>query len=186
MNGLEIIKMTPLKNYLLNGEESNRLIFRKLLKTDFNDWLPFHQDPRSSQYWNGLPKDPTIACKEQFNRVFERYDQNLGGMNALILKTTNEFIGLSGLLVQTVDDIQELEIGYSILPKHWKKGYATEAAKKCKEYAFYNKLTDSLISIIHIDNIPSQKVAINNEMHLSKTSVYKNNPVHIYRIFNPL
>lgn len=103
-------------------------------------------------------------------------------MNALVCKTTEAFVGIAGLLLQTVDDIQELEIGYSILPKHWKKGYATEAAIKCKDHAIANKLSDSLISIIHIDNVPSQKVATNNGMVLDKITTYRDNPVHIYRI----
>lgn len=167
---------------MLDQQQTERLRFRKLLVTDFEVWLPFHQDPRSSQYWEGLSQDPIIACEEQFDRFFERYEKGLGGMNALIHKSTNEFIGICGLLVQTVDDVQELEIGYAILPKHWKNGYATEGAVKCKEYAKVNDLTDSLISIIHVDNIPSQKVAQNNGMVLDKTTTYRNNPVHIFRI----
>jgi len=62
------------------------------------------------------------------------------------------------------------------------KGYATEAAKKCKEFAFENNLAESLISIIHVDNIPSQKVALNNGMFLDKTTIYRDNQVHIFRI----
>ncbi len=104
-------------------------------------------------------------------------------MNALIHKETNDLVGMCGLLVQTVDRTEELEIGYSILPKYWRNGYAFEAARKCKEHAFSNNLADSLISIIHIDNLPSQKVALKNGMKLSKTTVYKNNPVHIFRVF---
>lgn len=172
--------MTP--ELLLFHQETARLRFRKLLVTDFEVWLPFHQDPRSAQYWEGLAQEPILACQEQFDRLFDRYAQGLGGMNALIHRSTNEFIGMCGLLVQTVDDVQELEIGYSILPKHWKNGYATEAAIKCKEYAKKNNLRDSLISIIHVDNIPSQKVAQNNGMVLDKTTTYRNNPVHIFRI----
>ena len=169
-------------NFLLDQQETERLRFRKLLVSDFDLWLPFHQEPRSSQYWEGLPQDPTSACQEQFDRFFERYEKKLGGMNALVNKSTNEFIGICGLLVQNVDDVQELEIGYSILPKHWKNGYATEAAIKCKKYATTNKFADSLISIIHVDNVPSQKVAGNNGMVLDKTTTYRNNPVHIFRV----
>lgn len=58
---------------LLNGEETERLLFRKLLPSDFDTWLPFHQDPRTSEFWEGLPKEPRIACQQQFDRVFERY-----------------------------------------------------------------------------------------------------------------
>lgn len=167
---------------LLIGEETKRLKFRKLESTDFNTWLAFHEEPLSFQFWEGMPKDPQEACKHWFDKAFSRYDNNLGGMNVLIDKHTNKFIGQCGLLVQTVDNIQELEIGYSILPKHWKKGYATEAAKKCKAHVIKNNLAESLISIIHINNIPSQKVAINNGMQLDKTTVYNDNPTHIFRI----
>lgn len=177
-----IMTKEPGKYFLLEGQETRRLVFRKFERSDFDEWLPFHKDPRSSQYWDGLPQDPIKACEEQFERLFERYDNNLGGMNAMILKETRALIGMAGLLVQTVDETQELEIGYSILPEYWKKGYATEAAIKCKDYAFENKMGSSLISIIHIDNIPSQKVALNNGMHLDKTTTYKDNPVHIFRI----
>jgi len=172
-----------MKNLLLEHQETERLIFRKFQQSDFEKWLPFHQDPRSTEYWEGLPKDPTKACNEQFERLFERYDNNLGGMNALINKTSGKLIGMCGLLVQTVDEMEELEIGYSILPEYWKMGYATEAAIKCKSYAFENQLSDSLISIIHIDNMPSQKVAMNNGMVLDKTTEYKDNPVHIFRVY---
>lgn len=169
-------------NLLLEGEESKRLIFRKVSKTDFNAWLPFHQEPLSSLYFAGEVLEPEVACQNWFTKVFNRYTENLGGLNALINKDTGQLIGMCGLLIQTVDEVQELEIGYSILPEYWKKGYATEAAKKCKAYAFEHKMAESIISIIHIDNIGSQKVAMNNGMHLDKTTTYKGIPVHIFRV----
>jgi len=172
-------------NLLLEGEESKRLSFRKVLKTDFNAWLPFHQEPLSSLYFAGEVLEPEAACQNWFTKVFNRYAQNLGGLNALINKENGQLIGMCGLLIQTVDELQELEIGYSILPEYWKKGYATEAAKKCKNYAFQRKLAESIISIIHIDNIGSQKVAMNNGMFLDKTTTYKGIPVHIFRVFPP-
>jgi len=171
-----------MNNYLLTGQETVRLRFRKLERDDFETWLPFHQDPRSATFWEGMPEDPIEACKHWFDKAFHRYENELGGMNALIDKKTDEFIGQCGLLVQTVDGIRELEVGYSVLPKYWRKAYATEAAQKCKAFAKKNTFAKSLISIIHVDNIPSQKVAINNGMHLDKTTVYDNNPVHIFRV----
>lgn len=167
---------------LLDGEKTNRLEFRKIVPSDFNSWLPFHKDPLSSQFWNSATLSPEKECEIQFQNILKRYDKNLGGMNALINRESNAFTGMCGLLIQTVDFIPEIEIGYSILPQFWRQGYATEAAIKCKEFAVKNKIAKSIISIIHIDNIPSQKVALANGMLLDKTTTYKDNPVHIYRI----
>lgn len=171
-----------MSKYLLENHTSERLIFRKLKESDFEEWLPFYHNLKSTQYWEGLPTDPIEACRSQFDRVFERYENDLGGMNALISKETGDLVGICGLLVQVVDNIEELEIGYSILPKFWLQGYAFEAAQKCKQFAFENSFSDSLISIIHVDNVPSQKVAQKNGMFLDNTTTYKNNLVHIFRV----
>jgi RimJ/RimL family protein N-acetyltransferase len=168
--------------YLLTYQETERLFFRRIAPSDFDAWLPFHQDPTSTSYWKGIPEDPLAACREQFDRVFERYEKGQGGMNALILKSNGNLTGMCGLLVQTVDDLEELEIGYSILPEYRKKGFATEAAMKCKAYAFEQNFSKSLISIIHVDNFLSKKVVINNGMKVDKTTTYKNNPVEIFRV----
>lgn len=171
-----------MNKYLLTNQETERLKFRKLEGADFDTWLAFHQEPLSTQFWEGLPENPVEACQHWFDKAFHRYDNDLGGMNVLIHKQTDEFIGQCGLLLQIVDGIQELEVGYSILPKYWGQGYATEAAQKCKAFARENNLATSLISIIGVDNIRSQKVALNNVMQLDKTTVYNANLSHIFRI----
>lgn len=170
-------------NYLLEGEKSERLIYRRLLESDFDAWLPFHQDPSSMQYWSGPEEEPEVACRNWFNKVFYRYDNNLGGHNALILKDTGELVGMCGLLIQTVDDMEELEIGYSLLPAFRGKGFASEAAIKCREFATEHQLRESIISIIHEDNVPSKKVALKNGMQLDKTTEFKGIPVEIYRVY---
>jgi len=93
-----------------------------------------------------------------------------------------ELIGQCGLLLQNIDGVEELEIGYHVLPEHWGKGYAIEAARTWKDYAFKNRISPSLISMIHVDNKASRKVAEKNGMIVDKETVYKDLPVVIYRI----
>jgi [ribosomal protein S5]-alanine N-acetyltransferase len=173
--------------YSLEGQESERLLFRRITEKDFDTWLEFCKYPDSLKYIFSQQQlaneDPVKRCKIWFERVFHRYENGLGGMNALIDKKTNEFVGQCGLLIQTIDNLEELEIGYSLMPLHRGKGYATEAAKKCKLFAFENQFSDSLISTIHIENEASAKVAIANGMSLEKTTFSKGDPVNIYRVF---
>jgi [ribosomal protein S5]-alanine N-acetyltransferase len=172
-------------NYLLERQETARLIFRKIREGDFSDWLKFFQDPNTSLHWIEEKETPVIACEKWYQKQQWRYDNDKGGMNALIEKSDGNLIGHCGLLVQTVDGIPELEVGYSLLPEFWNKGYAFEAAHRCKEYAFQNNFSDSLISIISLTNLPSQKVALKNGMTVEKETLYHGNKVFIFRVFSP-
>lgn len=171
------------ESMLLAGESTKRLLFRKVEKSDFDTWLRFCKDETSLQYIRpNIDETPEEKCKVWFDRVFFRYENNLGGMNALIDKNSNQFIGQSGLLVQEIDGISELEVGYSIMPEHRGKGYAFEAAMKCRDFAFENDLCESLISTIHIENTKSANVALKNGMKLEKQTIFMDYPVNIYRI----
>jgi len=169
-------------NYLLDGKESTRILFKKAHRDQFDQWLAFHQDPLSNKYWIGDYQDPKSECEKWYDYEAYRYENQLGGKNAMIDKTSGLLIGYTGLLIQTVDDIQELEIAYSLVPSFRGKGYATEAAIFCRDYAFRNSLSESLISIISKTNLPSQKVALNMGMKTRHRTIYKRNEVDIFRI----
>jgi len=169
--------------YLLVGEETERLRFRMLLPNDFDTWIDlFKKDGVGNFLGMTDISTPEEQCQKWFDIIMNRYKNDLGGMNVLMDKNTGKLLGQCGLLVQDVDGIKELEIGYAILPKFWNQGYATEAAIKCKEYAFQHNFSDSLISIIHVDNIRSEKVARKNGMALDKQTVFKEMPVKIFRV----
>lgn len=157
--------------------------FRLLTRDDYDAWIELFENESVGGFL-GLANlsSSQERCDKWFELCEDRYKNSLGGMNVLIDKSTEKLVGQCGLLVQEVDGIKELEIGYSILPKYWNKGYATEAAKKCRDFAFTNSYTDSLISIIHIDNIKSEKVALKNGMAKTKQTLFNGMPVNIFRI----
>lgn len=178
-----MIKVADRSKLWLFGEETERLTFRKLLESDFDTWLLFCEDREIMQYF-AFPETDSVAviCRKWFDKINWRYENRLGGMNVLVEKGSGRFMGQCGLLVQTVDEQEELEIGYSLMPQARGSGYALEAAKKCRDFAFENDFADSIISIIHPDNLASQQVAIKNGMQLWKQTVYMNMPVNVYRI----
>jgi len=165
--------------YLLIGQETERLKFRLLKSGDFDSWVGLFKANNVAEYLQLNPKlSESELCTLWFEKAFHRYENDLGGMNVLIDKKTNFLVGQCGLLIQNIDNIERLEIGYSILPEFWNQGYASESAMKCKNYAFENNFADSLISMIHIDNSASEKVALKNGMRFEKTT----NSFNIFRI----
>jgi [ribosomal protein S5]-alanine N-acetyltransferase len=170
------------KKFLLAGQQTSRLLFREINIADFDEWLTFFKDPSSFQYWKSELESPEKECQRWYEKQFDRYQTDRGGMNALVEKTSGRFIGHAGLLVQKVDGVTELEIAYSLLPSGRNAGFATEAAKKCMDYNFEEGFSDSLISIISLINTPSSNVARKNGMVASAQTVYNNNEVNIFRI----
>lgn len=168
--------------YLLHDQQTRRLLFRSIQESDFNTWIEFFKDPRTSEHWVETRSTPESDCTQWYEKQWLRYIEDRGGMNALIEKSTGLLVGHAGLLVQEVDDKNELEVAYSLLPAFWNQGYASEAAMLCKKVAFEKEYATSLISIISLSNLPSQRVAIKNGMMIDKQTVYRGNPVYIFRV----
>lgn len=170
--------------YLLDKCETERLSFRLLVKSDFEDWLPlFHAKDASRFLGMDLSKSPLDHCQTWFDKVLDRYENDRGGLNVLVDKSTDKMVGQCGLLVQIVDGVEELEVGYSILPQYWGKGYATEAAKFCKDEAFRRNYAENLISVVHIENIGSATVAQRNGMKIIKPEIdFMGMPVNVYGV----
>ncbi len=168
--------------FLLTGIETERIHFREVRVTDTPEWIQFFEDPASFRYWNEERTIPEFECARWYEKQQWRYENNRGGMNALIERASGKLIGHAGLVVQTVDDITELEIAYSLMPAFRGKGFASEAALQCKVTAFENQWAPSLISIISVTNAPSIQVATRNGMNIDKKTIYNNNEVFIFRI----
>ena len=69
-----------------------------------------------------------------------------------------------GLTMQPWKEEEVLEVGYLLQRNYWHKGYATEAARACKKYAFEILNAKEVCSIIRDTNAASQKVAVRNGM----------------------
>jgi RimJ/RimL family protein N-acetyltransferase len=158
---------------------------------DIPIWEDFFKDEEAVKFLFlqslGLNSNLEISA-HIIEKQLARYAENRFGLQALINKSTNEFIGicgLCGLLAQEIDGINEIEVGYHILKKHWKQGYATEAAKIFINYAFENDLTSSVVSVIDVDNFKSRRVAEKNGLKIDKqTKWLDDEDVYIYRKTN--
>ena len=70
-----------------------------------------------------------------------------------------------GLTWQEADGRTVLEVGYLFSRAYWRQGYATEAARACRDYAFDTLGAETVYSIIRDTNAASRAVALRNGMH---------------------
>ncbi len=166
-----------------DGKSTKRLLIRKVVESDIDMWKDFFIDNSSLPYLGiDITKSPYQNAKDWVEFQFKRYEENRYGHHALVEKETGEFVGMCGLLTQTVEEKTEIEIGYSLLQKYWGRGYTSEAARFFRDFGFENENLDHIISIIDTRNIASQKVAVRNGMFIDRQIKYHNLDTYIYQI----
>lgn len=147
--------------------ETERLYLREMNQADFDALCNILQDEDTMYAYEGAFNNSEV--QEWLDRQISRYQKWHFGLWAVILKETDEMIGQCGLTMQPWKEMEVLEIGYLFNRLYWHKGYATEAAKGCKKYAFETLKADEVCSIIRDTNVASQNVAIRNGMKRKDT-----------------
>ena len=149
--------------------ETQRLLLREMKQADYPALAEILQDRVAMfAYEHAFSDEETQTW---LDRMRERYAKDGFGLWAVVCKETGEMIGQCGLTWQNYEGERVLEIGYLFQRKHWKKGYAIEAARACKHYAFETLHVNEVFSIIRDNNVASMNVAIRNGMTIRGTFI---------------
>jgi RimJ/RimL family protein N-acetyltransferase len=136
--------------------DATRLAFREMTPGDLDDMAALLGDPGVMTYYPRPKTRQEAAHWIDWNRGLYRTH----GYGLWVLTTpAGDFVGDCGLTPQVVDAVTELEVGYHVLPAWQGRGYATEAATACRDFARDVLGAARLIAISHPDNLPSQRVA---------------------------
>ncbi|MCM3782762.1 GNAT family N-acetyltransferase [Neobacillus mesonae] len=107
--------------------DTERLCLRDFLADDFEEVHRYSSDPRVTTYTFWGPNDEDQTYEFLRSAISEEQaEPRLQYTQAIVLKETQSLIGGCGITLSG----SNAEIGYSIHPDYWGKGYATEAAKK--------------------------------------------------------
>jgi RimJ/RimL family protein N-acetyltransferase len=137
--------------------ETDRLLLREMTGSDFPALCKILLDEEVMTAYEGAFS--LEEAQAWLDRQLERYKETGFGLWAVVLKETGDMIGQCGLTLQDTPGGQVLEIGYLFQKAYWKRGYATEAAFACRDYAFTSLNAEEVYSIIRDTNTPSQNVA---------------------------
>ncbi|MDP8162982.1 GNAT family N-acetyltransferase [Pasteurella skyensis] len=144
-----------MENYIFKSE---RLGFRNWSENDLEKLYEINSDVSVMEFFPSiLSKNKTLEFIENMKKQFIK---NKFCYFAVETLEKNEFIGFIGLNEQNYDSdfTPCIDIGWRLSKKYWNKGYATEGAKKCLEYAFEELGIKNIKSVCPKVNTKSENV----------------------------
>lgn len=160
--------------------ETQRLLFRKIEQSDFNDLKEIISDKETMKYYPKPYDDKGVQRWIDWCQAC--YKKRNFGLFAIILKDTNIFIGDCGITLQNINGKDVFEIGYHLNKKYWHKGYASEASQFMRDYFFENTEYEEVYSYMNKENYPSVNVAKRNGMVFVEEYNEENVPHVVYKI----
>lgn len=162
---------------------TSRLVLRAFTEKDVE---PLHQilGERGTLRYFPNPDPPTREKVERLiSGQLKHWEEYGYGWWAVEPRSKNGLIGWSGL--QFLPETEEVEVGYLLSKAFWGKGLATEAAQVCVQYGFENFPFESIVAIVHPENIASQRVIEKLGMSFIDRSHYFGMDCYRYAIERP-
>ena len=140
--------------------QSTRLGFRNWNEKDIAPMASISADEEVMKYF------PAVATYEQTAAFIKRMQDEFAASGycyfAVDELSTNTFIGFIGLSWKTfeADFTPCVDIGWRLSPSAWNKGFATEGAIRCLDYAFDALKLAKVYSMAPKINTPSEHVML--------------------------
>jgi RimJ/RimL family protein N-acetyltransferase len=159
--------------------KTERLILRSYKMDDLDAYAKMCSDSETMKFIGGntLNYEQTL---ENMAVIQGHWMLRGYGIWAIECVQTGAFIGRAGLL--NLYGWPGIEVCWALSPDHRGKGYATEAVNATIDWAFNNKVTGRLISLIHPYNVKSIAVAERVGEVYKEQIAFKGNPAKVYEI----
>ena len=163
--------------------ETPRTFMREILGNDFDFLLRMMSDAEVMRYYP-RPYDEKDV-RSFINRMRTCYREEGCGLWLLVDRESGEPLGRVGLMRQTVNGVDEFEIGYMVHRLFWRRGLATEAALAVRDYAFNERKLRRVVSLIRPENTPSQGVARKLGMDIIGSTQMIGFEHHVFAVESP-
>lgn len=152
----------------MNIIETERLVLQEFTENDGELMLKILNTEDWKKYI-GDRKVETIEKATEYLKVrmLGSYGEFGFGMYKVSLKSTGEFVGLCGLGKRP--QLENVEIGYALLPEFYGKGYGIEAAKATMDFAKNDLKIDTLVAITSQHNYKSHRILEKLGMKIADT-----------------
>ena len=154
--------------------ETHRLLFRRLTLGDAQLLWELDSDPEVMRHISHGRTTPLRVIQEEILPRWLEYGAVHEGLGywAAHEKERGEFIGWFHLKPY-MNRLDELELGYRLHQRFWKKGYATEGARALVERAFEHPETERVVATTLEVNRDSRRVLQRAGLRRSEKFLYE-------------
>ncbi|BDD12022.1 N-acetyltransferase (plasmid) [Fulvitalea axinellae] len=139
--------------------ESERLIFRRFSIDDAPDVFEIRSDDRVMRFMDSHKHRNVYDSEGFISKNFEIYKKGNGLFWAIVEKASGELVG-DFAFWRIEKENRRAEIGYSMKPKFWGKGFMTEAMDRLLRFGFTDLNLHSVEAEINPENENSEKVLL--------------------------
>lgn len=155
--------------------ETPRLYLRVITFEDAPTMQKIRSDKNIMRYMDTFHHDSLSISKDFISKNIETYNKKQGLFWALKHKETQQMIG--DFSFWRIDKKNaRAEIGYTLLPDYWGKGYMSEAMVRIVKFGFNDLNLHSFEANVNPENIGSkkllQKIGFQKEAHFKENYYY--------------
>lgn len=168
--------------------ETERLILRELIEDDAQGILNCFSNEDVLRYYGQNPLTDLEQVKNIIRNFLNNYKEKRGIKWGIEIKEREGIIGTIGFHDWSSEH-KRAEIAYALLPEHWGKRYATEAALKVISYGFHELELTRIGAVVFTENKASNvlltKLGFQNEGVL-RNYMYQNNVPYDTNVYSLL
>ena len=160
--------------------ETDRLLLRPISEADAEAWAEFFADAEARKWLHSPGSDTGPVAAAALARWVAMFDAPVG-MYAVVERATVELAGWVGFGPRHLDWGREVELGWILRRTFHGRGYATEAARALRPL-----VPGRVVSLIRVENEPSQNVARKLGMTVERETDYAGFATRVYVSESPL
>jgi [ribosomal protein S5]-alanine N-acetyltransferase len=131
--------------------ETERLTLREFKLDDTSDFFAIRSNPKVMQYMDSFPHQSQNESKEMIIQMLDSFHDKTGINWAIELSEKRKVIGYIGLW-RIIYENARVELGYSLHPDFWGKGYMKEAISEVLRFGFGEMHVHSIEASVNTGN----------------------------------
>lgn len=164
---------------ILDSFQTERLSAERLEQDHLEFIHRMNKDDQVMAYLGGKrSREQTLEYMEHNLAHWDKY-----GYSIWILRenATGILVGRGGLRNTVMDQKDEVEVAYGLLPEYWNRGLATEFLKAVVDIGLSQLGLSGLVCVANPDNLASRRVMEKAGFEFERELVYKGQPQLLFR-----